>query len=118
MTNVVLGVLLSVPSIWVPPPWLAVAVRTGKFCRLLAPASGSSGSFGVGPMGTRSIPNRLLVWMEFRLILFPVPLITRMPSTLLKAILLPAPTVLPPITLLEPVTLIRASSSRPGYWQH
>jgi hypothetical protein len=52
MVKVVLAVLLKVPWTLVVPAMLVTEVRTGKFCRLLAPESPSPASFGGDVVGS------------------------------------------------------------------
>jgi len=54
---VLLGLLLSVPVMVMLLPVLSMAVSTGKFCRLLSPASASPVSLGVGPFPFKSMPS-------------------------------------------------------------
>jgi hypothetical protein len=71
--KVLLGVELSTPWMVVAPLEVVVAeVRTGKFCRLLAPVSGSLGSFRVRPSPLRSMPRPSFEKMELERTRLPV----------------------------------------------
>ncbi len=82
--NVLLGVLCRVPC--TPPD---AAVRTRKFCRLLAPVSVSPASLGVTPSGPRSMPSSPFPEIALDTIALLVPLSTRMPCVPLNRMTLP-----------------------------
>jgi hypothetical protein len=70
-----LGVLFSVPEM---VHVLVVSLRvnlviTEKFCRLLAPVSGSSSSFAVTASPPRSIPRPAVPEISFMRMVLPVP---------------------------------------------
>src|SRR5713226_8865879 len=77
--NLPSGVLFSVPWTVTAGPQ-AAAVRTGEFCRLLAPVSGSPASFAVTPIGDRSMPRPALPTIAFPSISFPVRDTTKTPA--------------------------------------
>src|SRR5215216_3231588 len=91
IVKVSFGVLLSLPFMVVVPEEFTAEVRTGLFCRLLAPVSGSCGSLGVGPSPRRSIPKKPLE--------MPLEIVT--PSDPLKAMVL-LPTMLLVLPILTP----------------
>jgi hypothetical protein len=96
-TKALLGVLLSLPVTVVLVEEVLAEERTGKFCRVLGPASASPGSLGVTPLLFSSIPRAPLVRplekMELRRTRLPIASVeevtlTRTPCLLLKAMLL------------------------------
>src|SRR5438067_718480 len=78
--KVVFAVELSVPLIWMWPLPMTAELRTGKFCELFGPASGSPASLGVTPSPPRSMPRSCAVaplsWMEFERTELPAPPVT------------------------------------------
>ena len=98
IVKVVLGVLLRVPPMVVPPE---NAFNTGKFCRLFAPVSPSHESLSVTPFWSRSIPRPSLEKIKFCRRLLLVAETTMIPVPRLNAIMFPAPGLVPPTVLLE-----------------
>ena len=92
------AVELSVPLIWMWPLPMTAELRTGKFCELFGPASGSPASLGVTPSPPRSMPSAgemtvPLSWMELVTMVLPVPVavtpvLTSTPAPVLKAMVL------------------------------